>query len=213
MKEKKQMAKCRACGKAVLLTTTFGSVVLCKNCGTILNVPAWSSRVFDSMDNLVSCKNDALQRAALNNIPKDVVDEITKFFDEYIRAGFVTAINGKAGQTLKVFADYCIINTKSELKKTELENLFYQFDDDDDDDDDELISSDDKRNLVRGLMTGRLVQAVIGVAVSATINQQEKGRTLSDPMNCNPPGSSIHGIFQARVLEWGAIAFSEIEDK
>ena len=32
--------------------------------------------------------------------------------------------------------------------------------------------------------------------------------TLSDPMDCNPPGSSAHGIFQARVLEWGAIAFS-----
>ena len=33
--------------------------------------------------------------------------------------------------------------------------------------------------------------------------------TLHDPMNCSLPGSSIHGIFQARVLEWGAIAFSE----
>ena len=33
--------------------------------------------------------------------------------------------------------------------------------------------------------------------------------TLSDPMDRSPPGSSIHGIFQARVLEWGAIAFSE----
>ena len=33
--------------------------------------------------------------------------------------------------------------------------------------------------------------------------------TLSDPMDCGPPGSSIHGIFQARVLEWGAIAVSE----
>ena len=32
--------------------------------------------------------------------------------------------------------------------------------------------------------------------------------TLNDPMDCSPPGSSIHGIFQARVLEWGAIAFS-----
>ena len=32
--------------------------------------------------------------------------------------------------------------------------------------------------------------------------------TLSDPMDCSPTGSSIHGIFQARVLEWGAIAFS-----
>ena len=33
-------------------------------------------------------------------------------------------------------------------------------------------------------------------------------QTLRDPMNCSPPGSSVHGIFQARVLEWGAIAFS-----
>ena len=32
--------------------------------------------------------------------------------------------------------------------------------------------------------------------------------TCSDPMDCSPPGSSVHGIFQARVLEWGAIAFS-----
>ena len=35
--------------------------------------------------------------------------------------------------------------------------------------------------------------------------------TLSDNMDCSPPGSSIHGIFQARVLEWGAIAFSKRE--
>jgi len=33
--------------------------------------------------------------------------------------------------------------------------------------------------------------------------------TLSDPMDCSLPGSSIHGIFQARVLEWVAIALSE----
>ena len=32
--------------------------------------------------------------------------------------------------------------------------------------------------------------------------------TLSDPMDCSPPGPSIHGTFQARVLEWVAIAFS-----
>ena len=32
--------------------------------------------------------------------------------------------------------------------------------------------------------------------------------TPGDPMDCSPPGSSVPGIFQARVLEWGAIAFS-----
>ena len=35
--------------------------------------------------------------------------------------------------------------------------------------------------------------------------------TLIDPMDCSPPGSSVHGSFQARVLEWGAIAFSAYE--
>ena len=33
--------------------------------------------------------------------------------------------------------------------------------------------------------------------------------TPRDPMDCSLPGSSVHGIFQARALEWGAIAFSE----
>ena len=34
--------------------------------------------------------------------------------------------------------------------------------------------------------------------------------TISDPMDCSLPGSSIRGIFQERELEWGAIAFSEL---
>ena len=37
--------------------------------------------------------------------------------------------------------------------------------------------------------------------------------TSSDPMGCSIPGSYVHGIFQARVLEWGAIAFSEIKPR
>ena len=37
--------------------------------------------------------------------------------------------------------------------------------------------------------------------------------TLSDPMDCSLPGSSVHGIFQARVLEWGAIAFSDTQGR
>ena len=38
----------------------------------------------------------------------------------------------------------------------------------------------------------------------------QSGLTPRDPMDCSPPGSSIHGICQARVLEWGAIAFSDL---
>ena len=37
--------------------------------------------------------------------------------------------------------------------------------------------------------------------------------TLCDPMNCSPPGSSVHGISQARILEWVAISFSILQDE
>ena len=40
--------------------------------------------------------------------------------------------------------------------------------------------------------------------------RKESDTTLCDPMDYSLPGSSIHGIFQARVLEWGAIAFSNL---
>ena len=45
------------------------------------------------------------------------------------------------------------------------------------------------------------------VKVKSESDISQSCSTFSDPMDCSPPGSSIHGIFQARVLEWGAIAF------
>ena len=38
----------------------------------------------------------------------------------------------------------------------------------------------------------------------------QSSQTIRDPIDCSLPGSSVHGIFQARVLEWGAIAFSGV---
>jgi len=48
------------------------------------------------------------------------------------------------------------------------------------------------------------------VAAAAAAKSLKSCPTLSYPMDCSPPGSSVCGIFQARVLEWGAIAFSDI---
>ena len=51
-----------------------------------------------------------------------------------------------------------------------------------------------------------------GLPFPSPVHESEVAQSCpapSDPMDCSPPGSSIHGIFQARVLEWGAIAFSE----
>ena len=47
--------------------------------------------------------------------------------------------------------------------------------------------------------------------VKSKIEVAKSCLTLSDPMDCSLSGSSVHGIFQARVLEWGAIAFSEVK--
>jgi len=45
-------------------------------------------------------------------------------------------------------------------------------------------------------------------AAAAAAKSRQSCPTLSDPMDCSPPGSSIHGILQARILEWVAISFS-----
>ena len=47
-----------------------------------------------------------------------------------------------------------------------------------------------------------------GMKVKSENEVTQSCPTLHDPMDCSPPGPSVHGIFQARVLEWGAIAFS-----
>ena len=46
-------------------------------------------------------------------------------------------------------------------------------------------------------------------AAAAAAKSLQSCLTLCDPIDSSPPGSSIHGIFQARILEWGAIAFSD----
>ena len=47
------------------------------------------------------------------------------------------------------------------------------------------------------------------MCIAAAAKSLQSCPTLCDPVDGSPPGSSIHGIFQARVLEWGAIAFSD----
>ena len=53
-----------------------------------------------------------------------------------------------------------------------------------------------------------LYNVILFSAVAAAAKSLQSRLTLCDPMDCSLPGSSVHGIFQARVLEWGAIAYS-----
>ena len=51
------------------------------------------------------------------------------------------------------------------------------------------------------------------MAAAAAAKSLQSCPTLCNPMDCSPPGSSIHGIFQARVLEWSAIVAKTVKKK
>ena len=69
---------------------------------------------------------------------------------------------------------------------------------------------------IKTKMRDHLIAVIMVIIKESTNNKCRRGykekrillHCLSHPMDCSPPGSSVHGIFQARVLEWGAIAFS-----
>ena len=58
------------------------------------------------------------------------------------------------------------------------------------------------------VMDGCEIWTVKKAAAAAAAKLLQSCLTLCDPIDSRPPGSAVHGIFQARVLEWGAIAFS-----
>ena len=61
-----------------------------------------------------------------NLVKKYGQSTINDLFDEYINDGFITSINGKSGQILKVFKNYCIINTKNDDLDYSLTYMFYK---------------------------------------------------------------------------------------
>ena len=62
------------------------------------------------------------------------------------------------------------------------------------------------KSFSKGRAAGSLVKAKSESEVAQSCP------TLSDPVDCSQAGSSVHGIFQARVLEWGAIALSKMKN-
>ena len=177
-KKEEIMEKCKACGSLIILGKTFGKTNFCMVCASTANVSSWVSRDFSSLEELNLKKNEILQKVTASNMSKAGIEAITNYFDEYNKEGFITTINGKAGQTLKIFKNYCVVNTKNEDKKNELINMFYQFDDEIVEDciahEGSALSASDKKALAQGIMSGKWIQAGIGAVVSATISNEEK---------------------------------------
>ena len=57
------------------------------------------------------------------------------------------------------------------------------------------------------------IQSIVTAAAAAAAKSRQSCPTLCDPIDGSPPGSSVHGILQARVLEWVAIVFSNSYSK
>ena len=78
----------------------------------------------------------------------------------------------------------------------------------------EIVTDVENRLMItkgdKGRINERLGLTYRKCMYAAAAESLQSCPTLCDPKDCSPPGSSVYGIFQARVLEWGAIAFSEI---
>ena len=66
----------------------------------------------------------------------------------------------------------------------------------------------EKTILGKDACTSMFTAALFTIIKTLLLFSHQAVSNSCDPMNCSPPGSSILGIFQARVLEWGAVAFS-----
>ena len=139
----------------------------------------WIDRNFATIDSLYELKTTALDNAKLLKMSDSFIEEIQAFFFEYEKKGFFATINGLAGQTLKIMDECCIITTDSEHSREKLLQEFYSYDYDyemfdDGEDFTQNLTAADKKRLTQSLLSGRIIQASIGAAMSASINQHEK---------------------------------------
>lgn len=172
------MAICKACNTRAFFTTDFSDVSLCKNCANLIRLSEWKDRNFTSMEELVNTKNNVLSIISSSPNMAQIKKSVEDYFNEYLDNGFVTSLDGKAGQKLVVFKDYCIVTTKSESKKDELISRFGEYIDhdidDDDDDDDELRTLSNIGKLGKSLVKGNLVATGISMAAGSMMNEKIK---------------------------------------
>lgn len=171
------MEKCVSCKKVALMPSVIGKMTFCQSCALKLNTNSWKNRIFSSKDELTEKKITTLSSAKENGMSSESLEMINYYFEEYSDKGFFAAVNGKSSQTIKVFNDYLIVDTKDSMASNALSNISYCLDDDDDDDDEVdffSILSSEKSNIMKGVMSGKFVQTGLSFATAAVIDQKEK---------------------------------------
>jgi hypothetical protein len=181
------MAKCIACGKTAFFPEYFGASIFCKTCSSLVKIPSWKERLYNNMDDLSEQKRKVLDIANKSRFSQQSMDILYKFFNSFEEAGFVTSVDGGWGQTLKVYRDYCVINTTETFNRETIDEkyagvmAYIQ-----PAEPSESFLEKNGAGLVTGLLTGRIIQTGVAVAAKTIMNSvvnSEKGKRISKSNN------------------------------
>lgn len=189
------MERCISCGKATIMPEYLGAVAFCKVCSLKIQLPFWKNKLFENSNKLQKQKEHVLASAINKGFSNDAIRALTNYFEAEENKGFIGAIDGGFGQTLRAYRDYSIINTDENLfnidemsksyaqilRSTETHMGFF---------DDPKIQS----TLVNSLLKGRIVETGIGLAKSAAIDAAMGG--------IFPQKSKIQVVFGDRFIQY-----------
>ncbi len=174
------MEKCNQCSKTALLPKRFSNITLCRSCSSLVNYSEWGERLFENKEELIKKKDEIVSLASNNKIKNEIIDAINAYLNEYINESFITSYDGRSGQKIFIFDEYCIIKTKDRSTRDNLADKFNSFDpklielEKDDEDDDELLSSSDKLAIATSLFSKGIIKKGISTAVTVGMKQIEK---------------------------------------
>lgn len=169
------METCIACGKRVMLPVSFRKVSFCKFCSLKVHLPLWQNKLFADLSQLQKQRDDVYRLAVNNNFSKAAVDELLAYFSEEEGAGFLGAIDGCKGQTIRIYKKYVVIDTDKEsfnidevskeyfkaIQSTQTHMTFFD-------------NPQNQRVLLNGLLSGNIIHTGIGLARSAAIDAAQK---------------------------------------
>ncbi len=165
------MVKCVACNKTTLLPEYLDTITFCKTCALKIRLPLWRYKQYDDIEDLVSQKKKSVKLAENYGFSKASIHRINEYFDNEINSGFLKGFHGGCGQSIKIYTDYCVIDTRKDqfdinyiskeyaraLKSTRPKQSFME--------DKTKVAA-----LTKGVLSGKIVKAGLGLATSLALD-------------------------------------------
>lgn len=167
------MEKCIACGKTVFLPEKLGIVTFCTSCSLKIQMPFWKNRLFSSSIELESQREKVVQSCEKNNFSASAIAAINSFFADQHRTGLLASINGGQGQTLKVYQDHCIVDTKPKFDVDSMAKEYAKISRalcPTDSADSFFGHAETKNAIVSGLLRGNFLKTTMKLATAAAVD-------------------------------------------